>query len=169
VSEAVYFHVTLEPHRKHSGKRTGRRISFLAEVPLDAAKTAAQSSDDEQLLFEEAKRLVAALTSIAMTGQSRQPILSTAMLLGKEFSVGVFVHSALARDGSRALSTGHPSLCDAVRYGHAFSRHSSYDDHPRTRIESGSVIQKRTSCAESTITLTQGFLRIQTRQPSSAV
>jgi hypothetical protein len=46
---------------------------FLAEAPLDAAKAAAQSSDDEQLLFEEAKRLVAALTSIAMTGQRRQP------------------------------------------------------------------------------------------------
>ena len=73
MSEAVYFHVILEPHHKHSGKRTGRRISFLAEVPLDAAKAAAQSSDDEQLLFEEAKRLVAALTSIAMTGQRRQP------------------------------------------------------------------------------------------------
>ena len=74
MSEAVYFHITLEPHHKHSGKRTGRRISFLAEEPLDAAaKAAAQSSDDEQLLFEEAKRLAAALTSIAMTGQRRQP------------------------------------------------------------------------------------------------
>ena len=42
-------------------------------MPLETAKAAAQSSDDEQLLFEEAKRLVAALTSIAMTGQRRQP------------------------------------------------------------------------------------------------
>jgi hypothetical protein len=73
MSEALYFHVTLEPHHKHSGKRTGRRISFLAEVPLEAAKAAAQTSDDEQLLLDEAKRLAAALTSIAMTGQSRQP------------------------------------------------------------------------------------------------
>ena len=73
MSEPVYFHVSLEPHYKHSGKLTGRRISFLAEVPLDAAKAAAQSSDDEQLLFEEAKRLAAALTPIAMTGQRRQP------------------------------------------------------------------------------------------------
>jgi hypothetical protein len=73
MSEAIYFHVTLEPHYKHSGKRTGRRISFLAEVPLDAAKAVAQCSDDEQLLLEEAKRLAAALTSIAMTGQRRQP------------------------------------------------------------------------------------------------
>ena len=72
MSEAVYFHITLEPHHKHSGKRTGRRISFLAEEPLDAAKAAAQSSD-EQFLFEEAKRLAAALTSIAMTGQRCQP------------------------------------------------------------------------------------------------
>src|SRR5262249_42989154 len=62
MSEAVYFHVTFEPHHKHSGKRTGRRITFHAEVPLDAAKAAGQSSDDEQLL-----------TSIAMTGQRRQP------------------------------------------------------------------------------------------------
>jgi hypothetical protein len=73
MSEALYFHVTLEPHHKHSGKRTGRRINLLAEVPRDAAKAAGQSSDDEQLLLEEAKRLVAALTSIAMTGQRRQP------------------------------------------------------------------------------------------------
>ena len=73
MSEVIYFHITLEPHFKHSGKRTGRRISFLAEVPLDVAKAAAQSSDDEQLIFEEAKRLAAALTSIAMTGQRRQP------------------------------------------------------------------------------------------------
>ena len=60
--EAIYFHVTLDPHHMHSGKRTGRRISFLAEVPLDVAKAAAQSSDDEQLLVEEATRLLAALT-----------------------------------------------------------------------------------------------------------
>ncbi|HYY30536.1 MAG TPA: hypothetical protein VE860_21550 [Chthoniobacterales bacterium] len=73
MSEAIYFHITLEPHFKHSGKRTGRRIGFLAEVPLDAAKAAAQSSDDEQLLFEEAKRLAAELTSIAMSGRRRQP------------------------------------------------------------------------------------------------
>jgi hypothetical protein len=73
MSEAIYFHFTLEPHYKHSGKRTGRRISFLAEVPLDAARAVAQSSDDEQLFLEEAKRLAAALTSIAMSGQRRQP------------------------------------------------------------------------------------------------
>jgi hypothetical protein len=73
MSEAIYFRITLEPHFKHSGKRTGRRISFLAEVSLDAAKAAAQSPDDEQLLFEEAKRLAAALTSFAMTGQRHQP------------------------------------------------------------------------------------------------
>ena len=73
MSEAVYFHITLEPHYKHSGKRTGRKISFLAEVPLDAAKAAAQSLDDEQFLLEEAKRLASALTSVAMTGERRQP------------------------------------------------------------------------------------------------
>jgi hypothetical protein len=73
MSEVVYFHITLEPHYKHSGKRTGRKISFLAEVPLDAAKAAAPSLDDEQLLLEEAKRLASALTSVAMTGERRQP------------------------------------------------------------------------------------------------
>ena len=73
MSEAIYFHLSLEPHYKHSGKRTGSRISFLAEVPLDAARAVAESSDDEQLLLEEAKGLAAALTSIAMTGQRHQP------------------------------------------------------------------------------------------------
>jgi hypothetical protein len=73
MSEAIYFYLSLEPHFKHSGKRTGRKISFLAEVPLKAARAAAESSDDEQLLLEEAKSLAIALTSIAMTGQGHQP------------------------------------------------------------------------------------------------
>ena len=73
MSEAIYFHLSLEPHYKHSGKRTGRKITFLAEVPLDAARAVAESSDDEQLLLEEAKGLATALTSIAMTGQGHQP------------------------------------------------------------------------------------------------
>jgi hypothetical protein len=73
MSEAIYFHLSLEPHYKRSGKRTGRKISFLAEVSLDAARAAAESSDDEQLLLEEAKGLATALTSIAMTGQGHQP------------------------------------------------------------------------------------------------
>ena len=42
-------------------------------MPLDAARAVAESSNDEQLLLEEAKGLAAALTSIAMTGQRRQP------------------------------------------------------------------------------------------------
>jgi hypothetical protein len=73
MSEAIYFHLILEPHYKHSGKPTGRRISFLAEVPLDAARAVAKSSDNEQLVLERAKGLAAALTSVAMTGERHQP------------------------------------------------------------------------------------------------
>ena len=72
MSDALYFHITLEPHLKHSGDRTGRRISFLAEVSLDFAKAEARFSDDEEAVFEEAKRLAAALTSRAMTGRPHQ-------------------------------------------------------------------------------------------------
>ena len=72
MSEALYFHITLEPHFKHSGERTGRRIGFLAEVPLDFAKAEARFSDDEQAVYEEAKRLAAALTCRAMTGRPHQ-------------------------------------------------------------------------------------------------
>ena len=73
MSEAIYFQLILEPHYKYSGKRTGRRISFLAEVPLEAARAVAKIPDDEQLLLEEAKSMAAALTSIAMTGRRHQP------------------------------------------------------------------------------------------------
>jgi hypothetical protein len=73
MSEALYFRITLEPHLKHSGDRTGRRISFLAEVPLDFAKAEARFSDDEDAVFQEAKRLAAALTCRAMTGRPHQP------------------------------------------------------------------------------------------------
>jgi hypothetical protein len=72
MSEALHFHITLEPHFKHSGERTGRRIGFLAEVPLDFAKAEARFSDDVQAVYEEAKRLAAALTSRAMTGRPHQ-------------------------------------------------------------------------------------------------
>jgi hypothetical protein len=48
---------------------TGRRIRFLAMVPVSAAKMGATSPDDEESIHEEAKRLAADLTSIAMTGQ----------------------------------------------------------------------------------------------------
>jgi len=71
--QTLYFHITLEPHHKHSGQRTGRRIRFLARVPVLAAKKAARSPDDGESIQEEAKRLAINLTSIAMTGQPHQP------------------------------------------------------------------------------------------------
>jgi hypothetical protein len=71
--QAFYFHITLEPHHKHSGARTGRKINFIAEVPVTAAKKTAKSPDNEQSVYEEAERLATVLTSAAMTGQSHQP------------------------------------------------------------------------------------------------
>jgi hypothetical protein len=72
MAEALYFHITLEPHHKHSGSRTGRRIRLLAEVPVSAAKKTARSPDDEHSIYEEAERLASNLTSMAMTGQPHQ-------------------------------------------------------------------------------------------------
>jgi hypothetical protein len=71
--QAFYFHITLEPHHKHSGARTGRKINLIAEVPATAAKKTAKSPDNEQSVYEAAERLAADLTSSAMTGQSHQP------------------------------------------------------------------------------------------------
>jgi hypothetical protein len=73
MAQVLYFHITLEPHHKHSGGRTGRRIRFLAEVPVRVAKKTARSPDDEQSTYEEAERLASNLTSMAMTGQPHQP------------------------------------------------------------------------------------------------
>ena len=71
--QALYFQVTLEPHHKHSGRKTGRKISFLAEVPVSVAKAMAKSPDDAQSIRLEAERLAAELTSMAMTGRGHQP------------------------------------------------------------------------------------------------
>ena len=57
MDEMLYFHVALEPHLKHSGSITGRRILFLAEVPVDVAKKSATKSEDEDALRQEAQRL----------------------------------------------------------------------------------------------------------------
>jgi hypothetical protein len=72
VDEVLYFHVTLEPHHKHSGSIAGGKILFLAEVPVNAAKRKVKNPDDEDALREEAKRLVAELLPEAMTGHPRQ-------------------------------------------------------------------------------------------------
>jgi hypothetical protein len=71
--QALYFRVTLEPHHRHSGRKTGRKIRFLAEVPMSVAKATAKSPDDKQSIFQEAERLAADLTSMAMTGRVHQP------------------------------------------------------------------------------------------------
>jgi len=73
VPQIFYFHITLEPHHKHSGARTGRKINFIAEVPVATAKKTAGSPDNEESVYEEAKRLAAHLTTMAMTGQLPQP------------------------------------------------------------------------------------------------
>jgi hypothetical protein len=73
MAQTLYFHITLEPHHKHSGGRTGRRIRFVAEVPMSVAKKTASSPGDEQSTYEEAERLASSLTSLAMTGQPHQP------------------------------------------------------------------------------------------------
>ncbi len=71
VKETLYFHVTLEPHLKHSGVRTGGRILFLAEIPVDAAKKKATNPDDDDQLCQVAQTLAAELLPIAMTGHPR--------------------------------------------------------------------------------------------------
>jgi hypothetical protein len=71
--QTLYLHIDLEPHHMHSGKVTGRKIRFLAAVPVSLAKTTAKSPDNEQSIYEAAERLAAELTSTAMTGRVHQP------------------------------------------------------------------------------------------------
>ena len=72
MDKVLYFHVALEPHLKHSGSTIGRRILFLAEVQVAAAKETITNPDDEYTLRQEAQRLAAELLPIAMTGHSRK-------------------------------------------------------------------------------------------------
>jgi hypothetical protein len=72
VTDPLYLHLTLEPHHKHSGLITGGRILFLAEVPIEAAKETASNPEDQDILFQEAERLAAALVPIAMSGHPRE-------------------------------------------------------------------------------------------------
>ena len=71
--QTLYFQITLGPHLKHSGLATGRKILFLAAVPLNAAKAASEAPDDDQNVYETAEKLAANLTCMAMTGESQQP------------------------------------------------------------------------------------------------
>jgi hypothetical protein len=72
VDEVLYFHVSLEPHHRHSGSITGGRILFLAEVPIGAAKKTATNPDDENAVRQEAESLAAELLPLAMTGHPRE-------------------------------------------------------------------------------------------------
>jgi hypothetical protein len=71
--QALYFQITLEPHFRHSGLATGRKILFLAEVPVSTAKVASEAPDDDQDVYKTAERLAANLTCMAMTGEAHQP------------------------------------------------------------------------------------------------
>jgi hypothetical protein len=71
--EALYFQITLEPHLRRSGLATGRKILFLAEVPVTIAKGASESPEDDRMVYEAAERLAANLTCMAMTGKPHQP------------------------------------------------------------------------------------------------
>jgi hypothetical protein len=71
IDKALYFHVALEPHLKHSGSIIDRRILFLAEVQVGAAKERTTYPDDEDALCQEAQRLATELLPMAMTGHPR--------------------------------------------------------------------------------------------------
>ena len=70
--QALYFEIALEPHLKRSGRATGRKIPFLAEVPINIAKEAAEAPDDDRAVYVTAERLAANLTCMAMTGARHQ-------------------------------------------------------------------------------------------------
>jgi hypothetical protein len=71
MEEPFYFHVTLEPHKRQSGSKTGRTILFLVEVPIEAAKKSAKDPQDESALRQEAECLSKELAPMAMTGELR--------------------------------------------------------------------------------------------------
>jgi hypothetical protein len=70
--QSLYFEITLEPHLKRSGLETGRKILFLAEVPISLAQEAAEAPDDDGAVYKAAERLAANLTCTAMTGAGHQ-------------------------------------------------------------------------------------------------
>ena len=73
MAECFYFHVTLEPHLKHSGAKTGRKIFFLVEVPRGLALAAAGGAENELALQEGAQRLAGELAPVAMRGGPCSP------------------------------------------------------------------------------------------------
>ena len=70
--QALYFEIMLEPHLKRSGLATGRKILFLAEVPIKSAKEASDAPHGDGAVYEAAERLAANLTCMAMTGAQHQ-------------------------------------------------------------------------------------------------
>ena len=73
VPESFYFQVTLEPHLKHSGAKTGRKIFCLVEVPREMAAAAAAEAGNELASREAARRLAGELAPMALTGQPCSP------------------------------------------------------------------------------------------------
>lgn len=73
MAECFYFHVTLQPHLKHSGAKTGRKIFFLVEVPRALARATAAEPDNELGLRQSAQRLAGELAPVAMRGTPRSP------------------------------------------------------------------------------------------------
>jgi hypothetical protein len=71
--DCFYFQVTLEPHLKHSGAKTGRKILILVAVPREQAISAGGNVEDELSLCETARRLAGELAPVAMTGRLRAP------------------------------------------------------------------------------------------------
>ena len=74
MAECFYFQVTLEPHLKHSGAKTGRKIFFLVEVPRALAGVASSGEPDNELaLRQNAQRLAGELAPVAMRGKPCSP------------------------------------------------------------------------------------------------
>jgi hypothetical protein len=105
VDEAFYFHLTLEPHHKHSGSITGGKILLLAEVSVDAAKKTARNPGDEDSLSQEAEGLAADLVPIAMTGRPR----------GEGEDVMRFSCHAIPRPSENLLGRSPDAEKDSVR------------------------------------------------------
>ena len=71
--ECFYFQVTLEPHLKHSGAKTGRKIFFLVEVPRALVRAAGSEPENELALWQSAQRLAGELAPVAMRGKPCSP------------------------------------------------------------------------------------------------
>lgn len=72
--DTLYFHVTLEPHLRHSGAKTGHKIFCLVEVPRALAlATGGSNPGDELALQENARCLARQLAPVAMTGKPCSP------------------------------------------------------------------------------------------------